>query len=248
MTRRALVTGAGGRVGAAIAAELGASGWDVGVHFRSSAAGAEATLARVRAAGGTGWLVQADLGTVEGCRHVITAARAEGPTLDLLVHNASAFPRVPFEQITLAHWDEMMAIHARAPFLLSQGLLPMLREASARRGGEGAVVVHLLDIGAERPLREHAAYSVSKAAWKMLMKAMAVELAPAVRSVGVSPGQVEWPEHYDEATRARLAQKIPMGRVGTPEDVARLVRFLAEDGAYLNGIDVAVDGGRSGVY
>jgi len=248
MSHTALVTGAGGRVGRAIAEELGRRGWTVGVHYRSSEAGARATLQAVRSHGGDGWLVQADLGTVEGCEAVVADTRARHPTLDLLVNNASVFPGVRFEEISLAHWEAMFAIHARAPFLLSQGLLPSLRAASAARGGEGACVVHLLDIGAERPLNRHAAYSSSKAAWKMLMKAMAVELAPAVRSVGVSPGQVMWPEHYDEAKRAAIARNIPMGRVGDPEDIARLVRFIAEEGHYLNGVDVAVDGGRSGRY
>lgn len=246
--RTALVTGAGGRVGRAIAVELGRCGWTVGVHYRGSEDGAQATLQDVRDAGGEGWLVQADLAEVSGCEHVVRDTLGRVDTLDLLVNNASVFPEVPFEDVTVAHWDAMFALHARAPFLLSQGLLPPLRAASAARGGEGACVVHLLDIGAERPLSRHVAYSASKAAWKMLMKAMAVELAPAVRSVGVSPGQVQWPEHYDEDTRARLAKAIPMKRVGTPEDVARLVRFIAEEGGYLNGIDVAVDGGRSGRY
>lgn len=246
--KTALVTGAGGRIGREIAVTLGAAGWRVGVHYRGSEAGARETLARLEDAGGSGWLVQADLATVAGCEAVIADTGRRVEALDLLVHNASAFPEVRFEDISVEHWDEMMALHARAPFRLSQGLLPLLREASARQGGEGAVVVHLLDIGAERPLNRHAAYSVSKAAWKMLMKAMAVELAPAVRSVGVSPGQVMWPEHYDEATRERLARRIPMGRAGSPSDVARLVRFIAEDGAYLNGVDIPVDGGRQGTY
>ncbi len=246
--KTALVTGAGGRIGRAIAVELGRAGWRVGVHYRSSEDGASDTLAAIQDAGGDGWTVQADLATVAGCTDLVQDTLARTASLDLLVHNASRFPEVRFEDITLAHWDGMMALHARAPFLVSQGLLGCLRAASDARGGEGALVVHLLDIGAERPLNRHAAYSVSKAAWKMLMKAMAVELAPAIRSVGISPGQVMWPEEYDASTRDALSRRIPMKRVGSPADVAHLVRFLAEHGGYLNGVDLPVDGGRSSTY
>ena len=77
----------------------------------------------------------------------------------------------------------------------------------------------------------------------MLVKAMAVELAPMVRSMGISPGQVIWPENYSEDLRKQLKQRIPMKEVGTPEDLARLIRFIALEGRYLNGEIIAVDGG-----
>jgi len=92
------------------------------------------------------------------------------------------------------------------------------------------------------------AYSASKAALAMLVKAMAVELAPAVRCVGIAPGHVQWPASYDEKTRNRLTRRIPMGRVGTPEDVARLVRFLALEAPYVNGDIIKVDGGLGSRY
>ena len=115
-----------------------------------------------------------------------------------------------------------MNVHARAPFLISQGLLGELRASSSAASGavagEGGLVVHLVDIGAERPVAGYAAYSVSKAALLMLVKAMAVELAPAVRTIGVSPGQVIWPDDYPVALREKITARIPMKRVGTPED------------------------------
>lgn len=251
MTLRAVVTGAGARVGRAIAVELARHGFEIAVHYRSSRAGADDTVAACRAAGGEAFLLQADLASVADCLAMVDEVRTRWESLDVLVHNASAFEPVAFEEIGLDHWERMQAVHARAPFLLTQGLLPLLRAGGATVGrapGEGGVVVSLLDIGAERPLPGYAAYSVSKAALLMLTRALAVELAPSVRCVGISPGQVAWPDDYDEATRARLSRRIPMGRVGEPRDVARLVRFLVLEAPYLNGVVIPVDGGLAVRY
>jgi len=244
---RALVTGAARRVGAAIAVELARSGFDVGVHFRGSADEARDTVADCEAHGAEVLLVQADLATVEGCRHVVTTVGDRWDSLHLLVNNASVFPSADFDEIDLEAWQTVQDINLRAPFLLAQGLLPRLRAADGTALGAPAeqhgVVIHMVDIGADRPVSRHAHYSVSKAGIAMLVKAMAVELAPAVRTCGVSPGQVAWPEHYDDDKRAKLTRRIPMQRVGTPEEVARLVRFLAVEAHYLNGVIVPIDGG-----
>jgi pteridine reductase len=163
------------------------------------------------------------------------------------VNNASVFPAVPFADIDAAAWDHVLAVNLRAPFLLSQGLLPLLRAADgASLGapeGQHGVVVHLCDIGGERPVRGHTHYSVSKAGLAMLVKAMAVELAPAVRTVGIAPGQVAWPESYSPDRRAALTKRIPMGRPGSAADVAAVVTFLALEAHYINGVIVPVDGG-----
>jgi pteridine reductase len=128
----------------------------------------------------------------------------------------------------------------------------LLRSADATTfgapAGQHGVVVHLCDIGGDRPVRGHVHYSVSKAGIAMLVKAMAVELAPAVRTVGIAPGQVAWPEHYSAEKRAALTRRIPLGRPGSPEDVAVLVRFLATEAHYLNGVIVPVDGGLAVRY
>ena len=146
----------------------------------------------------------------------------------------------------------MVGVNLRAPFLLYQGLLDRLQAGDPARigapDGQHGVVVHLCDIGANNPVSGYAHYSVSKAGLVMLVKAMAVELAPAVRTVGVSPGQVAWPDDYSDAKRDWLMQRIPLKRVGAPEDIARLVRFLTLEGHYLNGVVVPVDGGLSKRY
>jgi pteridine reductase len=252
MRPRAVVTGAGVRIGRAIALELATRGFDVCVHYSRSAEPADETVAVCRAAGADAWATPADLGTLAGCRSLVSAVQARWDRLHVLVNNASTFGPLPFEQIGPDAWQDMLAVNLRAPFLLSQGLLSELRtaEASDLGGpeGQGGVVVHLCDIGAERPVSGYAHYSVSKAGLVMLVKAMAVELAPRVRTLGVSPGQVLWPDWYDEERRGRLERRIPMKRAGSAEDVARLVRFLVTEAHYLNGDIIPVDGGLSCRY
>lgn len=252
MRPRAVVTGAAARVGRAIAIELARSGFDVAIHHRSQPVAAAAVAQECEALGASAFVVASALDDETGCDALVDAVKARWDRVHLLVNNASRFDPLPFGQIDAAAWDAMLAVNLRAPFLISRGLLPLLERGVASDlggpDGQGGCVVHLCDIGAERPVSGYAHYSVSKAGLVMLVRAMAVELAPRVRTVGVSPGQVVWPETYDEARRARLAKRIPMGRVGTAEDVARLVRFIAAEGFYLNGAILPVDGGLSSRY
>ncbi|TNE90954.1 MAG: SDR family oxidoreductase [Deltaproteobacteria bacterium] len=242
MRRTALVTGAAKRVGRAIALELAGHGYDLAIHYRSSPDAAEDAAEACRALGAAAFTVQADLAEVDACEHVVREVRERWSRLDVLVNNASVFQPVPFEQISVAQFDQMHAVHVRAPFLLSQGLLEPLR-ASDR-----PLVLHMCDIGADRPVPGYAHYSASKAALVMLVKAMAVELGPELRVLGISPGQVAWPPDYSDEKRERLRKKIPLQRVGEPEDVARLARFLADDAPYLSGCIIPVDGGLSARY
>ena len=234
---RALITGASARIGAAIATELASSGFDLALHTNRSPLDETLTACR----GVETMPITADLGTVAGCQSVVDAVADRWDSLDLLINNASRYEPVPFEQIDAASWDQMQAVNTRAPFLLSRGLLPLLRPAKG-------LVVHICDIGADRPAVGFAHYSVSKAGLVMLVKAMAVELAPLVRTIGISPGHVAWPPDWEQARRNRIQARIPMRRVGTPEDVARLVRFVALEGGYLNGAIIPVDGGLSCRY
>lgn len=237
--RRALVTGASRRVGLAIAEELARDGYDLALHTRSSSP--DDARRACEAAGATVLTVQADLSTVQGCRHLVDRVLEQWDSLDVLVNNASLFEAVPFHQITADGWDRMLAVNLRGPFLLSQGF------ASALSAAEG-LVVHMTDIGGQRPVVGYTHYSVSKAGLIMLVRAMAVELAPAIRTVGISPGHVVWPDGFTSEQRTRIAARIPMKRVGEAADVAALIRFLAREGHYINGAVIPVDGGLSSRY
>jgi len=249
MRRRALVTGAAHRVGKAIALELASAGVDVAIHYRSSAKAAEEVAQACRDRGVEAFTVAGDLADLDQTRGVVDAVVDRWSHLSILVNNASYFAPVPFEDVSIDDLMQMHALHVQAPLVLSQGLLGPLRKAAELDPDvESSLIVHMVDIAVERPFKGYTAYSASKAGLAMLLKSMAVELAPAVRTVGLAPGHVAWPPDYDEATKARMLRRIPMGRVGQPSDVAKAVRFLFFDGPYINGDVVKLDGGLSQRY
>jgi NAD(P)-dependent dehydrogenase (short-subunit alcohol dehydrogenase family) len=234
----ALVTGAARRVGRAIALELGRAGARILVHHRARGAEAEAAVAEIRAAGAEADAVRADLSDPAATAALFAAVDQQGG-LDILVNSAARYERVPFENIDERRLGEMLEATFAAAFRCTRLAVPLMR---ARGGG---TVVNLLDVAATQAWPQHAHYCAAKAALHMLTRCLAVELAPAIRVVGVSPGTVLLPAGATEAEERRLVSKIPAGRVGTPEDVARAVRFLCAGPAFITGAIVAVDGGRS---
>ena len=223
--RIALVTGAGSRVGRAIALDLAKDGWRVAAHHWSHRP--------PRSLDG----FREDLSSPDGPAALARAFRARFDRLDLLVCSAAGFDRRRLEDLDAAAFDAQMDLNARAPLLLTRALAPLLTRA---RGA----VVNVADVGGGIvPWKGYAAYCASKAALVRLTECLALELAPAVRVNAVAPGTVLWPEGVPAADRRELERRIPLGRVGTPEDVAAAVRFLA-DAPFVTGAVLPVDGGR----
>ncbi|WP_257449928.1 SDR family NAD(P)-dependent oxidoreductase [Archangium lipolyticum] len=235
----AVVTGAGIRLGKAIALALAEAGFDLALHVHQSTEGADEVARKARALGRAATVYRADLGSPQGVDSLASTLRQAHPAIDVLVNNAGIFERLAFEDITREQYHRMMGINLEAPFFLTQGLLPALRAAPR------PLVVNLTDIAGERAESHYAHYSASKAGLIMLTRALAVELAPQVRVNAVSPGTVIFPEHFDEAARQAYLSRIPFGREGSPEDVARVVVFLAREAPYISGQVIAVDGARS---
>jgi pteridine reductase len=235
--KRALVTGAGQRVGQAIAVALGAQGMQVAVHYRESRAGAEQTALRVAASGGSAVLLSADLSQRDQARALVDRAQAELGGLDLVVASAASFERVPLEDVDDAAWDRSLNLNLASPFALVQRAVPALRAS-------GGSVVFVTCSSATVPMRHYLPYVVSKGALKHLMKTLALELSPDIRVNAVAPGTVLPPPSYDQAAVERLARAIPLGRVGSAEDIASAVVFLASS-PFVTGHELAVDGGRS---
>ena len=234
--RVALVTGAGVRVGRAIAEELARGGAAVAVHFARSEQGARATVRAIEALGGRTRAFPADLRQDGMAGALVRAVVAWAGRLDVLVCSAAAFDRRPFEKIDATAWRDMLALNLEAPFRLAQAAAAPLRK---RRG----VIVNILDVAAFQAWKGYAHYAAAKAGLAMLTRVLALELAPRVRVCAVAPGTVAFPSTYPANTRRRVVSKIPLGRVGTPADVARAVRFLCS-ASYVTGSVIAVDGGR----
>ncbi len=223
--RVALVTGAGLRVGEAIARHLARHGYAVAAHYRSH---------RPR---GFAAALQGDLTAPNGPDALAAAFRERFSRLDLLVNSAAGFEPGALEATDAAAFDAQMDLNARAPLLLIRALLPLLRRASGS-------VVNVTDVGGGLVAwRGYAAYCASKAALARLTECLALELAPRVRVNAVAPGTVLWPEAYSAAQRRQLAARIPLGRAGRPHDVAEAVRYLAE-ASFITGAILPVDGGR----
>ncbi len=234
-----LVTGAARRVGAVIARTLHAAGYDLALHFRSSRAELDALMAglETRRTDST-FALQADLADAERLPNLVDTTLARFGRLDALVNNASIFHATPMGSITAAQCNEFFAINARAPLLLAQAAAPHLK---ASRGA----IVNITDIYAERPLPQHTAYCMGKAALRMATLALAQELGPEVRVNAVAPGNVLWSENPVKAeTPQTLVEQTALQRQGTPEDIAGAVLWLIRDAAYVTGQTIRVDGGR----
>jgi pteridine reductase len=234
----ALVTGAGVRVGRAIALGLGRAGADVALHFRGSRGGAEAAGRQVEAGGRRAVVVQGDLARPDDCRRVVRESITALGGLDFIVHSASNFHRASLAETDEDLWDSSMDVNARAGFLMAREAAPLLAARSGR-------VILVSDFLAESPARSYVAHSVSKAAVEGLVRALAVELAPNVSVNGVAPGTVLPPEGTSEEEIGRLAKRVPAKRIGSAEDVAETVVFLCAGPAFLTGQVIRVDGGRS---
>lgn len=233
----AVITGGAKRVGRAVALRLAERGYDLLVTYRSSHGEAETLTAECEKRGARCHLLKADLLKDDAVEAIARACEDMGRA-DLLLHNASTFPKGTLEETTRETIREVMRLHVEAPLLLTARLASMLR---ASRG----CVIAMTDIAAERPYVANLAYSASKAALANLVLGLAKTLAPDVRVNAIAPGAVEWPDEMPEPERQAYLARVPMKRIGTAEDVANAVWFLAEEAGYVTGQTVRLDGGRS---
>ena len=238
-----LVTGAARRVGRAIALEMARAGYDIALHYRSSAAECEASAAYVRALGVRGECFQTDLADEAACRALLPAVAARLGRIDAVVNNASHFAYDNAESFSYA----AMEIHWRAntapAIVLAQALAAHLKNCS-RIGNNSGCVVNLLDQKLWNPNPDYLSYTLSKAALEAATTLLAQALAPQVRVAGVAPGVtlVSGPK-MSAANFAAAHTMTPLGRSSTPEDIARAVRFIVESPA-ITGTTIVVDGGQ----
>jgi pteridine reductase len=236
----ALVTGAGRRIGAEIVRQLHGAGYRIALHYHRSVAEAENVAAPLNdACPDSVRLLQGDVTETAKLAELVETVAGFWGRLDALVNNASSFYPTPVGTVTETQWDDLFASNLKAPFFLAQAAAPHLRE---QRG----CIVNIVDIYAERPLREFPVYTAAKAGLAGLTRALAMELAPAIRVNGVAPGSIACAEPGlmpEDATE--LLQRTPLDRRGHVSDIARTVLFLMEDAPFVTGQILPVDGGRS---
>lgn len=238
MAKVALITGAARRIGAEIARTLHQHGFRILVHCRRSTSEANELAAELnRQREDSARVLVANLNSPPAVRELAAAAQAAWGYVDVLVNNASSFYPTPLATASDDDWDALLHSNLRAPFILVQALADTLR---LRNGA----VVNMIDVYAEKPLREHSLYCIAKAGLAMMTRSLARELGPQVRINGISPGPILWPE-AGQGNQQDIIDATALGRCGTPADIAGAVAWLALDAPYVTGQILAVDGGRS---
>ncbi len=235
----ALVTGSAHRVGKAIAMELAKHGVAQAIHYNGSAEQAEQTVQEVRALGVDAISVRANQGSREEIARLFEALRAHFGRLDILVNSASVFQKADLLMLSYEDWQRTLDINLTGPFLCTQHAARLMRER-----GQGGVIINISDNSGLKASPAYPHHSVSKAGLLMLTEVSARVLAPDIRVNAIVPGAVLQPPDYSDEQWNRLAQRTPIQRPGSAEDVARAVVYLASED-YLTGTVLTVDGGES---
>jgi pteridine reductase len=233
----ALVTGGAKRIGRSIALMLAARGAEVVLHYRGSEREAQQVLALIKRTGGKPVAVQGDVSVATDVDRIVETAMQAFGRIEILVNNAAIFYRTPFEKLTEEDWDRFLAVNLRAPFLLCRTI-----GAIMLRQGQGKIV-NLADIAGQKVWAEYIPYSVSKAGVIALTVGLAKALAPHVQVNAIAPGTVLLPEGTSPEEQERSVRRVPLERLGSPEDIARAVVYLVEND-FITGEILRVDGGQ----
>lgn len=232
--KNALVTGAAKRIGRSLALALAQAGANVAITYRTSEAEAQATVDTIGEYGVKAAAVQCDVSDPACVQSAVDASIRELGGIDLLVNNAGMFETLPLESIAPEQWDKMLNTNTRGPFLMAQAAYAELKQRHGR-------IINIGSLGGLHPWATHGHYCVSKAALHMLTKTMAKAWAPEIMVNCVAPGMIvngEVDPGYEH-----FAEKTPMRRNGTPEDVAAAVLFFATCPRFITGQVLSVDGG-----
>lgn len=234
----AIVTGAGKRVGKAIALGLAEDGATLAVHYNGSATGARDTVRTIRRAGGTAAAFRANLAKSGEAEKLVRAVIRDLGRIDVLVNSAASMHRTPLATVREKQWDEIFALNLRAPFFLTVAASSELKK---RRGA----VISISDHMGFESWPDFVPHGISKAGVAAMTHALAAALAPRVRVNAIAPGFVLAPDGYPVSRTRAFVNETPLKRLGSANDVAGAVRYLAS-ARYVTGHLLFVDGGRHG--
>ena len=259
----ALITGAAKRIGATMAKTLHSAGYRVIIHYGHSAEDANALVNSLNAERPNSAIcLQADLCKLEDITRLAEQATAPDAfslgsntvhansnpeadssvkakaRIDVLINNASSFYPTPLGDISANDWQALVGSNVQGPLFLSQALWPALKASHG-------CIINMVDMHIDRPLPHHTVYGLAKTALASITRSLAVEMAPEVRVNGIAPGAILWPEReLEHDQKQRLLDSIPLGGLGSPEDIANTATFLIL-AKYITGQIIYVDGGRS---
>ena len=235
--RTVLVTGAGVRLGQAIAVSLGQRGMKVALHYHQSMEGAKKTLDLMGGDIKQHGCFQADLRQVSKIELLIQHIEEKLGQIDVLINNAADFFPTPLGEVSESEWDHLISLNLKAPFFLSQ-----LVGTSMLKQGQGKIV-NIADVAAERPWPQFLPYCASKAGLVSLTKGLAKALAPAVQVNAVAPGTMLPPHQISSFSQDLAVEKSLLKKMGRPDDIARAVTYFLEND-FVTGTILPVDGGR----
>ena len=235
--RIVLVTGAGVRLGQAIAVSLGQQGMKVALHYHQSMEGAKETLDLMGGDIKQHGCFQADLRQVSKIELLIQHIEEKLGQIDVLINNAADFFPTPLGEVSESEWDHLISLNLKAPFFLSQ-----LVGTSMLKKGQGKIV-NIVDVAAERPWPQFLPYCASKAGLVSLTKGLAKALAPAVQVNAVAPGTMLPPPQISSFSQDLAIERSLLKKMGRPDDIARAVTYFLEND-FVTGTVLPVDGGR----
>jgi pteridine reductase len=235
----ALVTGSGVRVGRAIALGLSREGATIAVHYNSSAKPAAEVVHEITAAGGNSFAFEADLSKADSVETLIADVTQHFGRLDLLVNSAASMEATPIDTVSVDDWERIMTLNLRAPFFLS------LAAAKRMQGPDAScAIVNISDLAAFETWPDYVVHGIAKAGIVTMTHSLAKLLAPRVRVNCIAPGAVMLPKGWPARSEREIIESTPLHRIGSPDDVAQAVVYLAQ-ADYVTGETIFVDGGRN---
>jgi pteridine reductase len=234
-----LITGAAQRIGAYLAQAAHADGYNIALHYRHSAQQTQEIKSRLNAIRENSCIcIQADFNQDASISKIVEQVTRTFNRLDVLVNNASEFFPTQLSQLSTDDYDKLFNSNVKGPLFLSKACIPLLKKSKG-------TIINLVDIHADKPLKNHPVYSMAKAANKMMVQSLAKELAPEIRVNGIAPGCIFWPEKgATEKEKSTIIKRSLLHRIGDAQNIYQSLQYLINND-FVTGQTIKVDGGRS---